>query len=426
MFKKHLIFLAVLFLGVSLMFSIDDSSHFIVIKGATIIPVVGEDIPKGTIIIKDGLIEGIGVDVTIPPGAEIIDATGLFAYPGMIDSNCSLGLYEIGSVQATVDNREIGEFNPQLKAVEALRPDSMHIPISRSNGITNALVVPTGSLVAGQSGFIKLVGWTPEEMVIKSSVAMHIELPGMSRSRRRSVPQESQPASKRFEELKDLFHKARIYQKQKNAAENNVQLPLPEFDEKLEFMLPVINNKLPVMISVHTEKDILDAIKFVKDENIKAILFGVSQGWKVAEEIKESGIPVVFGSMYAMPAKWEDGYDSLYRNPAVLHEAGVKFSFSSQSAALAKDLPYHAAKAAAFGLDKREALKGITLYPAQIFGLENKLGSLERGKVANIVLADGDILELRTNIKRVFIEGKEMDLSSVYTELLEKYKERNN
>jgi len=179
------------------------------------------------------------------------------------------------------------------------------------------------------------------------------------------------------------------------------------------------------MISVHGEKDILDAIKLVKEEKLKAIFFGVSEGWKVADDIKKSGIPVVFGSLYAMPPKWEDGYDSLYRNPAVLQKAGVKIAFSSQSTSLAKDLPYHAAKAAAFGLDKKEALKGVTINPAQIFGVDDILGSLEKGKVANIVLADGDILEQGTHIKYVFIDGKETDLFTRYEELLEKYKKKH-
>lgn len=424
MSKKSLMGLIILLLGVGFLFSGDDPSQIIAIKGATLVPVTGEDIPGGTIIIKDGLIEDIGIGVTIPPGAKIIDASGLFVYPGMIDSNCTLGLYEIGSVRATIDNRETGDINPQVKAVEALRPESMHIPIARSNGITTALVVPSGGLVSGQSGLIRLSGWTPDEMVIKETVVMHIELPGMGRSRRRSPTQEDQTASKKFVELKELFRKARVYQKQKLAAAKDIQQALPEFDEKLEFMSPVLDGELPVVLSVHSEQDILDAIQFVESEGIKAIFFGVSEGWRVADEIKESGIPVIIGSLYAMPSKWEDGYDVLYRNPAVLHEAGVRFAFSSQSASLAKDLPYHAAKAAAFGLDKREALKGVTLYPAQILGLEDKLGSLERGKIANIVLADGDILELRTTIKHVFIDGKETDLSSVYTELIEKYKKR--
>ncbi len=217
---------------------------------------------------------------------------------------------------------------------------------------------------------------------------------------------------------------ARYYQKRKEAAQKNPSLPLFEFDEKLEFLLPVVKGELPVMIAVYAENDIKAAIQFVKDEKLKAIFFVVTEGWKVAKEIKKSGIPVVFDSLHSMPSKWEDGYDAIYRNPAVLAKAGVKISFSSRSASLAKDLPYHAAKASAFGLDKKEALKAVTIYPAQIFGVDDMMGSLEKGKIANIVLADGDILELRTNIKHVFINGKEVELSSIYTELLKKFEKR--
>jgi imidazolonepropionase-like amidohydrolase len=426
MSRKIILYSIVLLILVGYAASQDKNINIIVIKNVTIIPVVGEDIPEGTIVIRDGLIEEIGRDISIPEDAKIYDAKGLRAYPGMIDSSCYLGLYEIGSLRATIDNRETGDINPQVRAVEALRPDSMHIPVSRANGITTALIVPSGGLVAGQSGLIRLRGKTPDEMIIKESIALHIELPGMGRSRRRASTQATQPASKKISDLKELFHKARIYQKQKKAAIKDISLVLPQFDEKLEFMLPVIDGSLPVIISVHSEQDILDVIQFVKDENIKAIFSGVSQGWKVADKIKEAEISVIFGSLYAMPPRWEDGYDSLYRNPVSLQKAGVRFAFSSQSASVAKDLPYHAAKAAAFGLDRREALKGVTIYPAQIFGIDDKLGSLEKGKVANIVLADGDILEMRTNIKHVFIDGKEADLSSVYTELLDKYKNQNN
>jgi imidazolonepropionase-like amidohydrolase len=301
----------------------------------------------------------------------------------------------------------------------------MHIPIARSNGITTALIAPSGGLISGRSGLIRLTGWTPEEMIVKSPLLMHIQLPGGTRrSKRGAASREPAQASKKIKEVKELFQKTRYYHKRKNAAEKDARLTLPEFDEQLEFLLPVVNNELPVMISVYTASGILDAIKFAEEEKIDAIFYGVTEGWKVAKEIKESGIPVVLSSLYGMPSKWEDGYDALYRTPAVLNQAGVKIAFSSSDAALAKDLPYHAAKAAAFGLDKREALKSVTLYPAEIFGIAESYGSLEKGKLANIVLADGDLLELRTNIKHVFIDGREMDLSSIYTELLEKFKKR--
>ncbi|MFQ6108932.1 MAG: amidohydrolase family protein [Candidatus Aminicenantales bacterium] len=421
--RRPIILIVMLGLCAPLLFSGSQKPHLVAIKGGTIIPVKGENIEGGTILIKDRWIEAVGKDIEIPPEAKIIPAEGLFVFPGMIDGYSRLGLQEISSLRATIDYRETGDINPQLRCVEALRPDSMHIPIARANGITASLVAPSGGLISGQSGLIRLMGLTPEDMVIRSPVAMHINLPTLprpSRFRRETQPREE--ASKKIIQLKELFNKARFYQKRKEYAEKNVLLPVPEFDEKLEFLLPVVNGELPVMISVHGEKDIRDAIKFVQEEKLKAIFYGVSEGWKVAEEIGKSGIPVVFGSLYAMPSKWEDGYDALYRNPAELSKAGVTIAFSSSSASLAKDLPYHAANAVAFGLDRREALKAVTLYPAQIFGVGDIMGSLEEGKLANIVVADGDILELRTHIKHVFIEGKEADLKTRYEKLLEKYK----
>jgi len=404
---------------------LNKNHELVAIKGATIIPVVGEDIPEGVILIQNGRILDIGAGVDIPQNARVIDAQGLFAYPGMIDSYCSLGLSEIGSVRATQDSRETGKLNPQVSSVEALRPDSMHIPISRSNGIALALVAPSGGLISGKSGLIRLVGWTPQEMIVKSPLFMHIQLPGGRGRTQQDTTKAAPPqASKKIKEIKDLFHRARYYQKRNTAAMKDARLTLPAFDEKLEFILPVVHRELPVMIAVDTASGILDAIKFIKEEQIQAVFYGAGEGWKVAEEINKAGIPVVLGSLYAMPSKWEDGYDAIYRNPAVLNQAGVKIAFSSSDAALAKDLPYHAAKAAAFGLDRREALKAVTIYPAEIFGVSDMYGSLEKGKAANIVLADGDILELRTTITLSFIDGKETDLSSIYTELLEKFRKR--
>ncbi len=421
--EKIVIILAMLSLFIPLFSEQEKKTELIAIQGGKIIPVGGEEIEGGTVLIRGRLIEALGKEIEIPQGAKIISAKGLFVYPGMIDGQCYLGLQEIGSIRATVDSTETGIINPQLQAVEALRPDSIHIPIARANGITAALVVPTGGLVAGQSGLIRLYGMTPQEMVIKSPMAMHINLPSLpSSSRQQRRGDQPEEASKRIKELKELFAKVRHYQKQRQFARKNKILPLPEFDEKLEFLLPVIDGTMPLFISVHAEKDIREAMKFVEEEKLKAIFFGVEEGWKVAEELAKSGIPVIFDSLYELPSKWEDGYDALYRNPGILRKAGVKIAFSSSSASLAKDLPYHASKAAAFGLDRSEALKAVTLYPAEIFGVDNLMGSLESGKLANIVVSDGDILELATHVKHVFIEGKEMDLKTRYEELLDKYK----
>jgi imidazolonepropionase-like amidohydrolase len=304
----------------------------------------------------------------------------------------------------------------------------MHIPISRSNGITAALVAPSGGVISGQSCLLKLDGWTNREMLIKSPAAVHFEFPSIRGGRGgfggRGGGQQRAGTPQILTELKTMFANARAYAKRRDEAGKNALLPLPEYNETYEELLPLLRGEVQAMISVHTDADIKALIKFVQEENLKAVFYGVEQGWKVAEAIKAAGIPVILDSLYAMPPVFDDGYDSIFRNAGVLNRAGVKIAFSSSSSATAKDLPYMASKAAAFGLDKKEALKAVTIYPAQIFGLGDTLGSLEKGKAANIVLADNDILELRTNVVKVYIDGKETDLSNRYTELLEKFEKR--
>jgi imidazolonepropionase-like amidohydrolase len=406
-----------------------ETSRTIAIINARIIPVVGAEVPKGTILIKDGLIAAVGADVAVPAGAEVVDAAGLRAYPGMIDGYSSLGLVEISGVAATVDRSETGRVNPQARALEAVRYDSMHIPIARSNGITAAVVAPSGGLVSGVSCLLKLDGWTNREMAVKPAAAMHIELPGLRGGRGgfgggRGAAQVRADGPTLLAELKELFAAARAYEKRRDAAVKDRRLALPEFNETYECLLPLVKGELPAMISVHSERDIKAAIQFVQDEKLKAVFYGAEQGFKAAAELAKAGIPVVLGSLYDMPTVWEDGYDAIFRNAGLLAKAGVKVAFSSSSASVAKDLPYHAAKAAAFGLDRAEALRAVTINTAEIFGVADIMGSLEKGKAANIVLADNDILEFRTNIKRVYIDGREADLSNRYTELLEKFKKR--
>ncbi|HOJ26842.1 MAG TPA: amidohydrolase family protein [Candidatus Saccharicenans sp.] len=435
--KNQLVFLAAL-LGLTLLgiysfplpaaAQTEDRTEVVAIVGARIVPVTGPVIESGSILIKNGRIADLGANISIPSGAKVIEARGLVAYPGMIDSYSWLGLEEISGVRATVDNRETGRINPQVKAIEALRYDSMHIPIARANGIVAAVVAPSGGLISGQSTLVKLDGWTNREMVIKESLAMIIELPALRRGRgefagfRGQQPQVT--TEKTLDELRQIFEKARMYEKRREAARKNILLPPPDFDEASHFLLPVVKGELPVIFSVHADKDILQTIKFVQEEKIKAIFYGVEQGFKVAKEIKEAGIPCIIGSLYSLPPVWEDGYDALFLNPVILNQAGVKISFSSSSASTAKDLPYHAAKAAAFGLKPEEALKAVTIYPAEIFGVDKLMGSLEPGKTASIVLADGDLLELGTKIQKVFIDGKEVSLENRYTELLKKFEQR--
>jgi len=236
----------------------------------------------------------------------------------------------------------------------------------------------------------------------------------------------SQPPEDAVRQIKDYLRAARLYGERKRMAEANPGSVPHEYEERYENFLPVVEGKLPIMLTVHTEKEIKAAIELVKEERLRAIFFGVSEGWKVAEELKKSGIPVVLGNFYTPYHDFDDGYDRHWRAPAVLHEAGVKFAIGTQKMLppLGKDLPFFAAKAVAFGLDRDAALRAVTLSAAEILGIVDLMGSLEPGKLANIVLADGDLFEFATTIKSVFIDGQAVDLSNLYTDMTEKYEKR--
>jgi imidazolonepropionase-like amidohydrolase len=402
----------------------------IAIINATLVTVTGETIENGTLLIRGDRIVDLGADVAVPPSVEIIDAEGLFVYPGMIDASSALGLYEVGAVRATVDVYEMGTYNPHIKAEVALNPHSVHIPITRVNGVTSALVVPAGGIIAGQSAMIHLRGWTPEEMVFKAPVAIHINFPRLPREDDRRSQQEEEKkkdgkekTEKQIKELIDVFLKAKRYAATWDGFAKSQKRLAPEKDLMLEALVPVVKDGLPVIIAVHAEKDIKNAVDFVDTLGIKAILQGVNEGWKVAPLLKEKNIPVLVGPILRSPGS-KDPYDAVYANAGILHKAGVKIAFLTESAADARSLPYHAGTAAAFGLPREEALRAVTINPAEILGVVDNLGSLEKGKLANVIVTDGDPLEMRTQIKHVFIAGEKIDLSSKHAELYEKFRKR--
>ena len=427
--KHHIrsFYLAVWLLG---MFGVAAAGD-VAITNATIVTVTGETIENGTLLIQDDRIAALGTDVDIPAGVEVIDARGLFVYPGMIDASTTLGLYEVGAVSATVDASEMGTYNPHIEAAVAINPHSVHIPISRVNGITSALVVPGGGVISGQSALINLNGWTPEEMVVKAPVGLHIQFPRLPReddqSRQRTQAQKKKDTKERTEKeikaLIDVFQKAKRYAATWDAYMKSMKPPAPEKDLMLEALVPVVKQELPVIVSVYTERDIKNAVEFVDTLNVKAIFHGVNEGWKVAPLLSEKGIPVLVCPVMRSPGP-KDPYDAIYANAGVLHKAGVKIAFVTESAPDVRSLPYHAGMAAAFGLPREQALKAVTIYPAEIFGVADKLGSLEVGKLANVIVTDGDPLEMRTQIKHVFIAGEKVPITSKHKALYEKFRKR--
>jgi len=389
------------------------------IRNARIVTVTGPVIEKGTVVISKGKIAAVGANVTVPQGATSIDATGLSVYPGMIDSGTELGLTEIGSVAGSVDTSEIGDNNANVHVDVALHPDGSHIAVTRVNGITTALSAPRGGLIAGQSALIDLEGWVPREMILKSPVAMHINWPGAqgqgfefaSFQQQRSVTEIRKEQDRQVENLKKILRDAKAYGDARDARSKDAGLPRQDVDLKLEALVPVVRGEMPVIVNANTERDIKNAIAF-------------AEAHKVAEKLKARNIPVIVGPVLRMPNNEDDPYDAAFANAGLLSKAGVKIAFQTLQSAESRDLPYHAGMASAFGLPREEALKAVTIYPAEIFGVADRIGSIEQGKIANLIVTDGDPLEIRTQVKHLFINGHAVPLTSRHTELYEKYKAR--
>lgn len=405
------------------------------IIGARIVTVSGAEIPNGTIVIRDGVIAAVGPNVSIPRNAEKIDGKGLTVFPGMIDAGTNMGLLEIGGgARGTVDVSETGDINPNAKAYLGINPHTSHINVTRVNGITTVLSMPSGGLISGQSAIVNLNGSTQSEMAEVPVFSLVIDFPTVttfsgfnpfSGPRRINFDQAVKRRDDRVKEIKDVFEAAKQYARAQEAYAKDNTLPYPETDLKMESMVPYVRGEKPIIFSAQRARDIRAVIKFVDDMKVRAIIFGGAEAWEEAEELKKRDIPVIFNDIYQNPLSNDDPYDSNFSSPSKMSEAGMKFCISTgDDGSNARDLPYQAGLAGGFGLSKDDALKSVTLYPAQILGIADKYGSLDEGKVANVVVADGDILDPRTNIKYLFIKGRMLPLTSRHTEFFERYKDR--
>jgi imidazolonepropionase-like amidohydrolase len=401
------------------------------IRNATIVPVTSAPIAHGTIVFANGSITALGADVAVPAGATVIDGTGLFVYPGMIDSGSSVGLVEMDSVSGTVDTAELGELNPNARAAVAINPHSELIPVTRVNGVTHVVSTPDGGIISGQSALIQLAGWTPSEMVVKASAAMNIRFPRLRSAPLVEVPQDEEAEKDRtksyrreLDRLRDLFRDARAYAKAAAARTSDPKVRRFDRDLVLEALVPVVEGREPVVMHAELARDIKAALEFGDEFQLKVILAGAQDVARVIPELKRRNVPVLLGPILALPAREDDPYDLLFTNAKALYDNGILFAIQSSDAHNTRNLPYHAAACAAFGLPKEEALKAVTIYPAQIFGVADRLGSLEVSKQANLIITDGDPLELRTNVRRVFIAGEDIPMDSRHTLLYEKFRNR--
>ncbi len=408
----------------------------VAIRDARLVTVSGDVIERGTIVLRDGKIAAIGPTAAIPGGAQVIDGKGLTVYPGMIDAATSLGLIEIPAVAATVDQGEVGDYNPNARALVAINPHSAHVRVTRYNGITTVATLPDGGVICGQATLINLYGTSPQEMAVVPSLGLVINFPrlnlgggGPFAAFRQPPPSNIAEAiaarNRRVEELRQVMREAADYARAKEAAAADPKIPRPATNVVYESLLPTLRGETPTFFRADRAQDIRAALAFAEDLGLRPIIVGGNEAADCAAELKAKNAPVILTGVLDLPSREDDPYDALYENAAKLHQAGVKFCISTgDNGAHVRDLPYHAGMAAAFGLDPKEALRAVTLSPAEALGLSDRLGSLEVGKMANVVVADGDLLEPRTRVKYAFIDGRPAQLTSRHTELYEQFKER--
>lgn len=401
------------------------------IRNATIVPVTSAPVANGTIVFANGVIQSLGAAVAIPPDATVIDGTGLSVYPGLIDSSTTIGLTEISSIAGSNDVTELGDLNPNARAAVAINPHSNLIPVARVNGITTVVSQPGGGLVSGQAALIQLAGWTPQQMLLKDPVGMVIQFPRARTSSfleeapdEEAVKEQRKTYGKQLDKLRELIRDARAYGKAAEA--RRVQGTIPRFDRDLvlEAMVPVVNKQVPLIVVANLEEDIRTAIRFAGEMDVNMILSGGADAQRVLPDLKRRDIPVLLGPVWQTPPREDDPYDWIYANAAALHQAGIRFAIVTGDAHDVRNLPYQAASSAAFGLPKDVALRAITIQPAQIFGVADRIGSLEPGKIANLFVTDGDPLEIRTQVKHLFIGGEPISLDTNQTLLYEKFKSR--
>jgi imidazolonepropionase-like amidohydrolase len=387
----------------------------IAITGGTVYPVSGPKIDHGTVLIRDGRIVAVGANVTVPADATKIDATGKWVTPGLIDGAGQMGLTEIGAVpgdnEASLRGSDIAA---SFNVAEGINPASNLIPITRVEGVTTTLASPGGAWIEGQAVLIDLDGSTIEQMLVKSPVGMVID---MSENGKGAGGNSRAGVAGR---LRRVFNDALEYSRRKAdySRAQMQQLAAPAAD--LEALLPVLRGQLPLMAYANRVSDIRTVLRIGREFKLKLILAGAAEGWEIAGEIAAAGVPVLVEPMDNIPS-----YDALgirYENAAMLAKAGVKVSLMETDTHNSRRIRQQAGNAVSFGMTWDQALRAVTLTPAETFGVADRYGSLDAGKVANVVIWSGDPFEISTGAEHVFIRGRDIPLTSRQTELLNRYR----
>jgi imidazolonepropionase-like amidohydrolase len=407
----------------------------VVLKGGKLLTVTHGVIESGVIVMQGGKITAVGAasSVNVPSAAQVIDVTGMTIYPGLIDSETSLGLTEISAEAMTNDLVELSdEIMPHMHTAEAFHAESALIPVARMNGITNAVVAPEGAdTLPGQDSFIQLAGASATAMLLIRDNAMPLNFTGGERRNKGTFEKRKFPSTRMglAAQLRQAFLDAQDYKtkwtdyerKKTDAARDKKPEPLaPKRDLKSEALLPYLEGKKTIVLAAESPSDLETAVSLANEFKLKFVLNHISHSQPVLDYVASLKVPVIVGPIYEAP-KEDERYDTVYSLPAQLYKRGVKIAFASYSAHNVRNLPDQAGFATAFGLPYDEALKAITINAAEIWGVADQLGSLDVGKTANVVVANGDPLDVKTDVKQVFIAGREVPMTDRQVRLRDEY-----
>jgi imidazolonepropionase-like amidohydrolase len=420
--------------GAQVVMPVAPQSQPVVLRGATIHTVTKGDIPNGMIVLVAGKITAIGTNVAVPANAKVVDVTGKHIYPGLIDAYSTVGIAEIGAVEMSNDVAELGDFNPNVRAEVAVNAESRHIGTTRSAGVLTAFSTPGGGLISGLSSAMSLEGWTWEEMSMKGAAALNVNWPDPNSRQRRfggggppagfpGAPPQRAPKTyaELVQEIKDFFGEARAYRDAVKAG------TVVRTDTRYAAMIPAIDGTIPVVVAAEGAAQINDAITWAKGEGVRLVIRGGRDALLVADRLKAENVPVILTSTMGAPGRSDEGYDGAYATPGLLFKAGVKFAIAGDGGSLySYRLPWDAGVAVAFGLPQEEALKAVTINAAEIMGVADRLGSLEVGKDASLMITTGTPLDMTSNIEQNYIQGREINMMDIQKFFFNKYMEKIN
>ncbi len=416
---------AVLLLCVLLAFTA--RAETLLLRGATVHTVAQGTLTPGDVLVRDGKIAAVAARLD-EAADRTLDLTGLHLFPGLISAATDLGLVEISGVRASVDDRETGEFTPEVESWTAVNPDSELIPVARANGLTHFVPVPQGKLLAGTSGLLAARGWTIEDMAIRRRTAMHLfwpdhalKIPSPTASEKtKPLDEQARERREKVRTIEQFFADAEAWEKRPAGS-----AAVPAW----EAMRPVLRGDVPLMIHADGVREIRAALKWSETRpRLRLVFVGGRDAWMLADELARRKVAVIYSEVFTLPPRGSDAYDVQFRAPGILHRAGVTVAIgaglSGSAASQQRNLPYLAAQAATFGLPADAALAAITLIPAQLHGVGDILGSIEAGKDASLFAATGDILDIRSEVKRLWISGVAQSLETRHTRLSERYRAR--